>query len=102
MTGEAFLLVKFSFCEVQCLVVWEYVLSVLEYVKGAQMHPGKSELYKSVVMAWVDSPAQSQMSLFLEYPFPRKSVIMSLKKNIAEAVTRDGGPLLVSRANECI
>ena len=40
----------------------------------------KSELDKSV-MAWVGSPAQSQMSLFLEYPFPQKSVVMSLKKN---------------------
>ena len=41
-------------------------------------------------MAWVGSPAQSKMSLFLEYPFPRKSVVMSLKKkNTAEAVTRD-------------
>ena len=29
------------------------------------------------------------MSLFLEYPFPRKSVVMSLKKNTAEAVTRE-------------
>ena len=28
------------------------------------------------------------MSLFLEYPFPRKSVVMS-PKNKAEAVTRD-------------
>ena len=27
---------------------------------------------KSIVMAWVGSPAQSQMSLFLEYLFPRK------------------------------
>ena len=25
-------------------------------------------------MAWVGSPAQSQMSLFLGYPFPRKPV----------------------------
>ena len=49
----------------------------------------KSELDKSVVTAWVGYPAQSQMSLFLEYPFPRKSVVMSLKKNIAEAETRD-------------
>ena len=40
----------------------------------------KSELDKSAVMVWVDSPAQSQMSLFLEYPFPRESVVMSLKK----------------------
>ena len=40
----------------------------------------KSELDKSVVMVWVDSPAQSQMSLFLEYPFPRESVVVSLKK----------------------
>ena len=31
-------------------------------------------------MEWVGSPAQSQMNLFLEYPFPRKSVVMSLKK----------------------
>ena len=35
---------------------------------------------KSVVMAI--------MSLFLEYPFPRKSVVMS-PKNMARAVTRD-------------
>ena len=41
----------------------------------------KSELDKSVVMAWVGSPAQSQISLFLEYP--------SLKKNMTQAVTRD-------------
>lgn len=40
-------------------------------------------------MAWVGSPAQSQMNLFLEYPFPRKSVVMSLKKNMAETVTHD-------------
>ena len=39
----------------------------------------KSELDKSVVMAWVGSPAQSKMSLFLEYQFPQKSVVMSLK-----------------------
>ena len=43
----------------------------------------------SVVMARVGSPALSQMSLFFEYPFPRKSVVMSLKKHMAEAVTRD-------------
>ena len=36
-------------------------------------------------MAWMASPAQSQMSLFLEYPFPRKSQ----KKSMAEVVTRD-------------
>ena len=41
----------------------------------------ESELGKSVVMAWVGSPAQSQMSIFLEYPFLRKSVVMSLKKH---------------------
>ena len=41
---------------------------------------GKSELDKSVVMAWVGSPAQSQMRLFLEYPIPRKSGVTSLKK----------------------
>ena len=35
------------------------------------------------------SPAQSQISLFLEYPFPGKSVVMSLKKNMAESFTRD-------------
>ena len=35
-------------------------------------------------MAWVGSPAQSPISLFLEYPFPRKSV-----ENMAETVTRD-------------
>lgn len=42
-------------------------------------------------MAWVGSPAQSQMNLFLEYPFPRKSVVMCLKKkkNMAETVTQD-------------
>ena len=40
-------------------------------------------------MTWVDSPAQSQMSLFLEYPFQQKSVVMSLKKIMAEAVMRD-------------
>ena len=34
-------------------------------------------------------PAQSQISLFLEYPFPGKSVVMSLKKKMAESVTRD-------------
>ena len=51
----------------------------------------KSKLDKSVVMAWVGSPAKSKMSLFLEYPFPRKS-LMSLKKNITEAVTRDMAP----------
>ena len=60
-------------------------------------------------MAWVGSPAQSQMNLFLEYPFPRKSVAMSPKKNMktrTEEVTPDmassvcynsGGPLFVSR-----
>ena len=53
------------------------------------MSDNKSELDKSVVMAWVGSPAESQMSLFLEHPFPRKSVVMSLKKKMAEAVTRD-------------
>ena len=42
--------------------------------------PKKSELDKSVVTAWVGSPTQSQMSVFLEYPFPVKSVVMSLKK----------------------
>ena len=40
-------------------------------------------------MEWEGFPAQSQMSLFLEYPFPRKSVVMPLKKHMAEAVTRD-------------
>ena len=40
----------------------------------------KSELDKSVAIAWVGSPAQSQMSLFLEYPFQRKSSVMSPKK----------------------
>ena len=41
-------------------------------------------------MKWVGSPAQSQMSPFLEYPFPRKSVVMFLKKkNMTEAVTCD-------------
>ena len=39
-------------------------------------------------MAWVGSPAQLQMSLFLEYPFPRISGVMFLKKK-AEPVTRD-------------
>ena len=39
-------------------------------------------------MALVGSPAKSQMSLFLEHPFPRKSVVMSLKE-MAEAVTND-------------
>ena len=43
----------------------------------------------SVVMAWVGSPAQSQMRLFLEYSLPRISVVMSQKKNMAEAVTCD-------------
>ena len=42
--------------------------------------PSKRELDRSLVMAWVGSPAQSQMSLFLKYPFPRISVVMSLKK----------------------
>ena len=60
----------------------------------------KSDLDKSVLMAWVGSPAQSQMSLFLDYPFPRKSVAMSLK-NKAEAVTRDMIRPFVSRA-KCI
>ena len=50
----------------------------------------KSKLDKSVVMAWVASPAKSTMSLFLEYPFPRKSLVS--EKNIAEAVTRDMAP----------
>ena len=54
-----------------------------------RMFSGKSELDKSVVMAWVCSPAQSQMSPFLEHPFLRKSVVMSLRKNLAKAVTRD-------------
>ena len=49
----------------------------------------KNELDKSNVMAWVDSPAQSQMNLFLEYPFPRVSVVMSLKKKKRQTVTRD-------------
>ena len=44
-------------------------------------------------MPCVGSPTQSQMSLFLEYPFPRKSVVISLNKknkiNMAKAVTRD-------------
>ena len=40
-------------------------------------------------MAWVGFPAQSQMRLFLEYPFVRKLVVMSLKKKITDAVTRD-------------
>ena len=40
-------------------------------------------------MAWVGPPAQSQIGLFLEYPFPRKSAVMSLKENMTEAVTRD-------------
>ena len=75
------------------------------------MYIVKSILDKSVVLTWVGSPAQSQMSLFLEYqyPFPQKSVVMSLKKkNMAVAVTRDffslvkiGGPLFVSCA-KCI
>ena len=39
-------------------------------------------------MAWVGSPAQSRMRPFLEYPFPRKSVVMC-PKNMAEGVTRD-------------
>ena len=34
--------------------------------KGFSLHT-KSELGKSVPMAWVGSPAQSQMSLSLEY-----------------------------------
>ena len=37
----------------------------------------------------VGSPAQSQMSLLLEYPLPRKSFLMSLEKNMAETVSRD-------------
>ena len=52
----------------------------------------RSELDKNVVMAWVGSPAQLQMSFinFLEYAVPRKSVVISLKKKkMAEAVTRD-------------
>ena len=53
------------------------------------MQRAKSELDKSVVKAWVGSPAQSQRGLFLEYPFPRKSVVMTMKKHMAEAVTRD-------------
>ena len=57
---------------------------------GKLLDAHKSELDKSVVMAWVGSPAQSQMSLFLEYAFPRKSIVMPLKKkNMAEAVAHD-------------
>ena len=53
------------------------------------LHLFRSELDKSVFMAWVGSPAQSQMGLFIEYPFPRKSVVMSLKNNMLKAITRD-------------
>ena len=48
----------------------------------------KSELYKTVVMAWVGSPAQSQEPIFRN-PFPRKSVGHVPKTNMAETVTRD-------------
>ena len=57
----------------------------------------KSELDKSVVMA------QSQMSLFLEYPFLRKSIVTSLKKHDRSSHARHGffwlvkigGPLFI-------
>ena len=39
-------------------------------------------------MAWVGSPAQLKMSLFLGYQFQRKSVVMSMKKH-GRTVTRD-------------
>ena len=64
------------------------VSSCPEGTVGNGLYSVKSELDKSVVMAWVGFPAQSQMSLFLEYPIPRKTVVVSLK-NMAEAVTRD-------------
>ena len=57
--------------------------------KELKLSVNKSELDMSVVMAWVGSPAQSQMRLFLEYSLPRNSVVMSQKKNMVEAVTCD-------------
>ena len=40
-------------------------------------------------MAWVGFPAQSQISLFLEYPFPRENQLSCPQKNMAEALTSD-------------
>ena len=53
-------------------------------------------------MAWVGSPAQSQISLFLEYPFPQISGVMSLEKHGRTSHARHrfiwlvkiGGPLV--------
>ena len=40
-------------------------------------------------MAWVGSPAQSQMSLSFDDPFPAKISYIPEKKNVAETLTRD-------------
>ena len=68
------------------LILGFHVTSEKTEIKNLSSY--QSELDKSVVMAWEGSPAESQMNLFLEYPFTRKSVVMS-PKNMAEAVTRD-------------
>ena len=53
----------------------------LDFLSLLNIETNKSEVDKSVVMAWVGSLAQSQTSLFLEYPFPQKSVVLFLKKH---------------------
>ena len=53
-------------------------------------------------MAWVGIPARSQMSVFLEYPFPQKLVVMSLKKHDRSNHAWQGFSWLVKVAAFCL
>ena len=61
---------------------------MLENVRLHTFLISESELHKSVVMAWVCSPTQSQTSLFLEYPFSQNQLSCPCK-NMAGEVTGD-------------
>lgn len=61
---------------------------MLENVRLHTFLRGESELLKSVLMACVCFPTQSQMSLFLEYPFSQNQLSCPCKNMVGE-VTRD-------------
>ena len=66
---------------VSTLLVSRLITESVQLYSWSSHNFTKSELDKSVAMAWEGSPAQSQMSLFLEHPFPRTLVAMFLKKH---------------------
>ena len=67
-----------------------FVLDPNFKLQSALIYPviARVNLGKSVPIVLVGFPARSQMRLFLEYSFLKKIVVMSRKKNMAEAFTR--------------